>query len=355
MKFVMLPLSVTSSWGNGHATNFRALGKALAARGHEITFLERDVPWYAQHRDLKQVAYGDIHLYSNLQELHDRHLEVVKTADVVLVGSFVPEGVEVAKWVDRAASGIKIYYDIDTPVTLEKLARGDYEYVSPEVIPMFDLFLSFSGGPMLDVLRDKYGARGVRVFYCIVDADTYSPRDVPTRWDLGYLGTHSVDRELPLGRLLLDTARAAPALRFCVAGPNHPDEGWPPNVQRIDHLDPPRHPDFYCAQRFTLNVTRAQMVTAGYSPSVRLFEAAACGVPIISDRWLGIEDVLEPGREILLADGSDDVRRFLDMPDENRRAIGAAARERILRSHSADKRAEQLEGFVATGAGVGPQ
>jgi spore maturation protein CgeB len=345
MRFVMFPLSITSSWGNGHATNYRALGAALARRGHEVAFLERNVPWYEQHRDVEHVAYGDIHLYRSLDDL-DRFADLVARADVVVVGSFVPQGVAVIRWVDRTAGGAKVFYDIDTPVTLEKLGQGDHEYLSPDVIPVFDLYLSFTGGPALDVLETRFGARRARVFYCIVDADAYAPRAVEERWDLGYLGTHSEDREAALERLLLEPARRAAHLRFCIAGPNHPDAAWPANVERIDHLAPAMHPDFYCAQRFTLNITRAQMVDAGYSPSVRLFEAAASGIPIISDKWPGIDEVFEPESEVLLAEGADDVLGYLQMSQAHARRIGRAARDRVLRSHSAKKRVEQLETYL---------
>jgi len=352
MKLVVLGLSLSSSWGNGHATTFRALLKSFAARGHAVLFLERDVPWYAAHRDLPACDYAELVLYKDLEELKRRWRAEVELADAVLVGSYVPDGVEVGRWVQQTARGVKAFYDIDTPVTLAKLAAGDFEYLKPELIAGYDVYLSFTGGPTLRRIEQRYGSPGARALYCSVDADAYRPLSVPRRWDLSYLGTYSPDRQPTLERLLLEPARRAPHLKFCVAGPQYPtDIAWPANVERLDHVPPAEHPAFYAASRFTLNVTRADMIAAGYSPSVRLFEAAACASPIISDVWDGLETLLEPGREILFAESSVDVLRILDSTQEpERRAIAGAARGRILAQHTAAHRAAELEQHIEEAA-----
>jgi spore maturation protein CgeB len=348
VRVVFLGLSITSSWGNGHATNYRALVRELTARGHDVLFLERDMPWYAAQRDLPEPPWGRTELYGSLPEL-ERFADEVAAAELVVVGSYVPEGVAVAEWVIERARGAVAFYDIDTPVTLGKLRRGDAEYLSPELVSRFDLYLSFTGGPTLELLEEQYGARRAIAFYCLVDPEAYRPLEAPPRWDLGYLGTYSDDRQPVLDRLLVEPARRAPRLRFAVAGPQYPDEiGWPRNVERIEHVAPGDHPRFYASQRFTLNVTRAEMRAAGWSPSVRLFEAAACGVPVISDRWEGLDRIFAEGEEILIADSSEDVLRYLDeVGEEERRAIAARARERVLAEHSAARRCEQLEEEVA--------
>ena len=346
MKVVFLGLSVTSSWGNGHATNYRALMRALTARGHDVTFLERDVPWYAAQRDLPEPPWGRTFLYGGVDELRADHASEVRDADLVVVGSYVPDGVAVGNWVADEARGVAAFYDIDTPVTLAKLEAGDDEYLAPELVPRFDLYLSFTGGPTLRTLEERFGARLARAFYCLVDADMYAPdREAEPRLDLGYLGTYSDDRQPQLERLLLEPARLLPERRFAVAGPQYPaDVEWPPNVERTDHLAPADHPAFYAAQRFALNVTRAAMRRAGWSPSVRLFEAAACAVPVISDHWPGIEAIFTPGEEILLAHSADQVVELLTtVGDAERRTIGERARERVLREHTAERRVEQLE------------
>jgi spore maturation protein CgeB len=344
LRLVVLGLSLSSSWGNGHATTYRALLAAFAGRGHDILFLERDVPWYAGHRDLADPDFCRLEFYRDLADL-ERWRGEIGAADAVIVGSYVPEGVAVARFVQAAARGATAFYDIDTPVTLAKIERGDFEYISPEVIPGYDPYLSFTGGPTLRRIEARYGSAAARPLYCSVDPQAYPMLDRPKRWALSYLGTYSPDRQPTLERLLLEPARALPQLRFAVAGPQYPsDIDWPANVEHIDHVPPSEHPAFYAASRFTLNVTRADMIAAGWSPSVRLFEAAACGTPIISDIWPGIDEILFPGREILLADRADRVISILTgMGDRQAAEIGLAARAKILSGHTAAHRAAELE------------
>jgi spore maturation protein CgeB len=347
MKLVVLGLSLSSSWGNGHATTFRGLIEEFAARGHHILFLERDVPWYASQRDLEDPDYCRLEFYADLEDL-ERWRPEIERADAVLVGSYVPQGVEVGRLVQRTARGVTAFYDIDTPVTLAKLARGDFEYLSPELIPGYDLYLSFTGGPTLRRIEQELGSPAARALYCQADPALYRPLDVPTRWDLSYLGTWSADRQPTVERLLCAAARALPHRRFCVAGPQYPaDIDWPQNVERIDHVPPAEHPEFYAASRFSLNVTRADMIEAGWSPSVRLFEAALCACPVISDVWEGLDQLFAPGREILLARTTEDVIAALEgIAPAQARAIGMAARERVLGQHTAAVRAAELERYL---------
>ena len=348
LDIAILGLSITSSWGNGHATTFRGLVRELAARGHRVTFLERDVEWYAGNRDMPNPPGCRTVLYRSLEELTREHADVVREADVVIVGSYVPEGVAVGEWATATARGAVAFYDIDTPVTLAKLARGDHEYLTPALVARYDLYLSFTGGPTLDRLERALGSPMARALYCSVDPALYYPEPAETRWDLGYMGTYSDDRQPTLDRLLVEPARRWSAGRFVVAGPQYPaDIAWPANVERVTHLPPREHRAFYNAQRFALNVTRADMIAAGWSPSVRLFEAAACGTPIVSDWWEGLDEVLRVGEEILVAHASDDAQRIVQgMPEDERRAIGAAARARVLAAHTAAHRAAELEGYV---------
>lgn len=347
MKLTVLGLSLSSSWGNGHATTYRALLRAFAGRGHEVTFLERDQPWYAANRDFEP-DFCRFALYDSLASLNEWAQETAE-ADAVIVGSYVPDGVPVGRWAQaRGRRGVTAFYDIDTPVTLAKLARGDEEYLSADLIPGYDLYLSFTGGPTLRLLEQRYRSPAARALYCSVDAEAYRPLDVPRRWDLSYLGTYSPDRQPTLERLLIEPARRAPELRFCVAGPQYPEGiDWPANVERVEHVPPADHPAFYAASRFTLNVTRADMIAAGYSPSVRLFEAGACGTPIISDVWEGLETLLEPEREIVLAEAPQTVLETLrGTSDAKREAMAQAARARILAEHTAEHRAAELEAYL---------
>lgn len=347
LDFAFIGLSLRSAWGNGHATTYRALLGALLARGHRVRFYERDRPWYADNQDLPPELAPCLVLYDSVEALRDAHGPAIAAADVAILGSFVPEGARIADWMLHASRGVTAFYDIDTPVTMSKLRKRDCDYVRADQIGGFGLYLSFTGGPFLEDLRCRYGARA-EPLYCAVDAQRYAPSRTPAQYDLGYLGTYSHDRQPLLQKYLLDVAAAWPHGRFAVAGPQYP-EGiqWPDNVARIEHLEPARHRAFYTSQRFALNLTRADMVAAGWSPSVRLFEAAACGVPVISDAWPGIDTFFTPGEEIVLAHEPVQVLQWLrDTPEPRRRALGAAARQRVLAEHTAEHRARTLERYI---------
>lgn len=348
LRIVVFGLSLSSSWGNGHATTWRSLVGALAARGHAILFLECDRPWYAAHRDLPDPDFCSLAFYADRGDLQ-AFREPVARADLVIVGSFVPDGIAVGDFVRSTARGVTAFYDIDTPVTTASLVGGACDYLEPRQIPGYDLYLSFTGGPMLRRIETSYGSPAARPLYCSADPAVHRPVGGVPRYDLGYLGTYGADRQPALDRLLIEVARRAPDLRFVVAGPLYPPEiAWPGNIERVEHVGPGDHAAFYASHRFTLNVTRADMVRAGWSPSVRLFEAAACGVPIISDRWEGIGTVFEEEREILVRETADQVLDLLRrMPEPERRALGAAGRARVLAEHTADHRAAALEAHVA--------
>ena len=346
LAIVVLGLTITSSWGNGHATTYRSLVRGLARRGHSVLFLECDKPWYREHRDLARPPYGETRLYDGIEELADSWRPAIRNADLVVVGSYVPDGIAVGRLVQQTARGATAFYDIDTPVTLAALGEGRCDYLSPELIPGFDLYLSFTGGPTLGELEQRFGARAARPLYCSADPEDCQPDPTATpEWDLGYLGTYSPDRQPTVERLLCAPARGWAAGRFVAAGSLYPpDLAWPDNCARIDHLPPDRHPQFYAAQRFTLNVTRAEMVRRGFSPSVRLFEAALCGTPTISDHWPGLGAFFRPGEEILVVRSGDEMLGWLrGMPESQRRAIGARARARVLATHTGAHRAAELE------------
>lgn len=345
LRIVVCGLTLSSSWGNGHATTYRALIRALAERGHEILFLERDQPWYAAHRDLDEPPYCRLSFYRDAHALHDTAPQIA-TADAAIVGSYVPDGIAVGRFVQEHAR-LAVFYDIDTPITLARLDRGQCEYLTPALIRRYDLYLSFTGGPTLKRLERDYGSPAARALYCSVDSDAYQPTATPPAFDLGYLGTYSEDRQPKLEQLLIEPARRRPDLRFIVAGALFPASiRWPDNVARVDHVGPADHPAFYGASRFTLNITRSDMIDAGYSPSVRLFEAAACASPIISDCWPGLDELFQRETEILIAASADDVIAALDRPPAAACAIGEAARQRILAAHTARHRAAQLESYV---------
>ncbi|MGZ2504344.1 glycosyltransferase [Rhizobium leguminosarum] len=344
LDIVILGLSLSSSWGNGHATTYRALVAGLYAEGHRVLFLERDVPWYALHRDLPDPDFCQLVHYRDIDEMIETHAGRIKAADAVIIGSYVPSGVTVIDRIAALKPQRLCFYDIDTPVTLAKLDRGHEEYLARRQLGTFDSYFSFSGGEVLARLERRYGARKAIALYCSVDASQYRATGEAFRWDLGYLGTYSADRQPTLERLLIEPARQLPHLSFVVAGPQYPrDIDWPANVERIEHLPPADHPSFYSRQRFTLNVTRSDMIAAGWSPSVRLFEAAACGTPIISDDWCGLEELFADGQAIVIAKGSEDVVDALTtIPTEGRSALASAARATVLERHTGKVRAQEL-------------
>ena len=346
MRLVFFGLSLSSSWGNGHATTYRALLRGLAALGHDILFLERERSWYADNQDLTDPDFCQLRFYHSLEELQ-RWRDAAAEADAVIVGSFVPDAIAVIKWLSCMRRGWLGFYDIDTPVTLRMLAQGDTEYLSPSVMPLFDVYLSFTGGPVLKTLERRYGVQHACKLYCSVDPALYQPTGGRLRWDLGYLGTYSPDRQEALKHLLVDVALRLPARRFVVAGAQYPQGiDWPANVERIEHLPPNQHAEFYSSLGWALNVTRMDMVRTGYSPSVRLFEATACGAPVITDTWAGLEDVFAPGRELLTATSTDDVVAALALPEAARNRIGTAGRSRTLASHTGKRRAQELAGVL---------
>lgn len=354
MKIVICGLSITSSWGNGHATTYRALARALRARGHEIVFFERDLEWYASNRDMPEPPFCRVHIYERWSEVLPLLRRELKDSDVVIVGSYFPDSALAVPEVLDSSVAVKGFYDIDTPITVAKLRAGDAEYLRRDQISGFDFYFSFTGGPMLQELESHFGARRAVPMYCSFDPDRYrmSAADGRFKCDLSYMGTYAPDRQPKLEVFLCGAAERLPSQKFIVAGPQYPpDVKWPHNVRRIIHLEPKFHPPFYCSSRWTLNLTRKDMVEAGYSPSVRLFEAAGCGAAIVSDNWPGLETFFIPGEEILVATSTDDVIAYLrDIPADEVRRIGLRAQERVLAEHSAEKRAEQFEDCVGAKA-----
>lgn len=352
MKIVICGLAITSSWGNGHATTYRALARALHARGHQIVFLERDLEWYASNRDMPEPPFCRVHIYERWEDVVSVLRRELTGADVAIVGSFFPDGVRASDEVLDSRAGIKAFYDIDTPITVSTLRAGDTEYLRRDQVAGFDLYFSFTGGPMLRELETAFGVRHAVPLYCSFDPDRYRlwKPQLQYKCDLSYMGTYSPDRQEKLEELFCEPARRLSEKQFIVAGPQYPPTvEWPRNVKPIIHLEPKFHPPFYCSSRFTLNLTRKEMVEAGYSPSVRLFEAAGCGATIISDWWAGLESFFAPLDEILLVRSAENVVSYLtDMGEEEAREIGRRAQQRVLAEHSAQRRAIQFEEFVGT-------
>ncbi|ACL55971.1 CgeB family protein [Methylobacterium nodulans] len=345
MRIVVFGLTVSSSWGNGHATLWRGLCRALADRGHRVVFFERDVPYYAENRDLHTLPGGELVLYPDwTPELRAQAERAVRKSDAAIVTSYCPDAVAATELVQGAA--MRVFYDLDTPVTLARLAAGEtVPYLGPRGLSDFDLVLSYTGGGALEALRTRLGAARVLPLYGHVDPDAHRPTLPAPHYasDLSYLGTYAADRQAGVERLLVEPARQRPAQRFLIGGAQYPaDFPWARNIFFVRHLPPSEHPAFFSSSRFTLNVTRQAMAAMGWCPSGRLFEAAACGTPLITDAWEGLDAFFTPGREIVVARTTAEAVAALDMDEGTRLALAKAARERTLDEHSSARRAGTL-------------
>jgi spore maturation protein CgeB len=350
MKLVVFGLAVSSCWGNGHAVLWRALIRALGKRGHHTVFFERDVPYYAQNRDLHSLEGGRLVLYGDWEEVLPQARRELAGAEVGMVTSYCPDALA-ATAVVLDAPGLHVFYDLDTPVTLAQLALGkSTAYIGRDGLAPFDLVLSFTGGAALTALCERLGAKSVAPLYGSADTDRYRPAPRPEGIPsaLSYLGTYAEDRQAPLEALLIEPARRRPQLRFLIGGAQYPaDFPWADNIQFWRHVASRDHPRFYAAARLTLNITRQAMAAFGWCPSGRLFEAAACGAPILSDWWEGLDEFFAPGREIIIVRTTDDVLAALERSDGELLEIGAAARQLVLARHTAERRAAELEMLLA--------
>jgi len=346
MRIVIFGLTVSSSWGNGHAALWRGLISALGADGHQVSFFERDQPFYAQARDLHEIRGGELVIYPDWRAILPRARQALAGADVAIVTSYCPDGVAATTLVMEAAVAVRCFYDMDTPVTLARLAGGEpLPYIGPQQLGGFDVVLSYTGGQALDELRTRLGARRVVPLYGWADTMHYQPGDAQPHYAaaLSYIGTYAADRQKALEELFVEPARRRPARRFVIAGAQYPASfPWLSNIYFVRHLPPAEHRSFYASSRLTLNVTRSAMARMGFCPSGRLFEAAACATPVLSDWWVGLDSFFTPGDEILIAGTVEQAIAALDLPAERLRAIGRRARERVLEEHSARHRAQQM-------------
>ncbi len=347
MKVVIFGLTMSSSWGNGHATIWRALARALAKRGHRVVFFERDVQYYSANRDFPGAPWLDLVLYDDWEGIMKRAQRELIDADVGMVTSYCPDGKRASELLLSSKAGVKCFYDLDTPVTLSNLNEGrEVDYLPDRGLGSFDIVLSYTGGRALDELKIVLGAKKTAPLYGSVDPQTHGPagkaRDYAA--DLSYLGTFAEDRQRSLMELFIEPARRLPEKRFVLGGSLYPkDFPWTRNIYFVWHVPPPLHPSFYSSARWSLNVTRAAMASMGWCPSGRLFEAAACGSPVLSDYWEGIDEFLSPGTEIVIVRGSEEVADALAMDEAERMSIARAARERVLEEHTASVRAAEFE------------
>lgn len=352
MKIVVFGLTISSSWGNGHATLWRGLCKGLARLGHSITFFERNVPYYAHNRDWHSLPCGKLLLYEQWPDIRLAAREELRCADAAIVTSYCPDAAAATDEVLDARRPLAVFYDLDTPITLSRVHAGEpVSYLPPNGLRDFDLVLSYTGGAAIDQLRDLLGAVDVEPLYGHVDPDVHQPTSMRDRYraDLSYMGTYATDRQATLERLFVEPARQRPQQRFLLGGAQYPDDfPWTDNVYFVRHLPPSEHAAFFSSSRLTLNVTRAAMARMGWCPSGRLFEAAACGAAILSDDWEGFDDFYARDSEVLIARDTGEALHALDLSDEALQRIARAARERTLDEHTSHHRARTLCDLIET-------
>jgi spore maturation protein CgeB len=349
VKITVFGLTISSSWGNGHATPYRALIRALNRLGHQVHFFEKDVPYYSARRDFDSCDYCELTLYTDWDSIRDKALSAAADSDVVITASFLPEGQRINDEILELSHPLHVFYDLDTPVTLNHLRMGEVEYLGWNQISAFDLVLSFTGGNVLAELEHEYGARLVRPLYGCVDPDDYrrTPAVSEFTCDLSYMGTYSADRQSKVEELLLEPSRRQPGKQFLLAGSLYPWQ-WhlPENVRRIEHIAPADHARFYSSSRLTLNITRGEMAANGWCPSGRFFEAAACGTPLITDAWEGLDSFFDLHSELRVVANAEDVQQALLMPDAELASMAAQARQRTLDEHTGMVRARQLLSYL---------
>ena len=317
--------------------------------GHQVHFFEKDVPYYRIRRDFDQCDYCRLVLYQDWNNIRREALDCARSSDVVITASYLPEGQRINDDVLELSAPLRIYYDLDTPVSLGKLENGGVEYIRADQFAAFDLVLSFTGGKGLEVLEQRYQARLARPLYGCVDPEDYQRVPVSKEFacDLSYMGTHAADRQHKLDKLFLEPCRRHPEKQFVLAGSMYPwDWQWPLNVRRMEHIAPYDHPGFYSSSRLTLNITRTEMARWGWCPSGRFFEAAACGTPVITDWWEGLDDFFDPWTEIRVVRSPEEVESALALPESDLNDMAGRARQRTLDEHTGHVRARQLMAYL---------
>lgn len=351
MKIAFYGSSLLSAYWNGAATYYRGLLAALAGRGHEIIFFEPDAFDRQSHRDIEPPPWAEVVVYAATPAAVREAVARAARADVVVKASGVGvfddlllEGVMTA----ARPHAVKVFWDVDAPATLAEL-RTDPDLPLRRILPTLDLVLTYGGGPPVIAAYEALGARACRPIYNALDAATHHPVAPDSRFtgDLNFLANRLPDREARVERFFLEPAAALPDRRFLLGGSGWDDKATPPNVRRVGHVGTADHNGFNVSSLAVLNVARDSMADVGFSPATRVFEAAGAGACLITDAWEGIELFLTPGEEVLVArDGRDVVEHLRGLDRLRARAIGQAARQRILGEHTYARRAVQVDSLL---------
>jgi spore maturation protein CgeB len=346
LDLVIVGRSILSSVANPSAQLFRGLINELAHRGHRTTYLEPADAGQRRHRDMLRSPYCEVWVYESVDTLVANYGPAIQSADVVMLTSGLPGCDRIAQWIAEEARGITTYFDTDLPLTLRTVdcPPGHECVLSGEYMPAFHLYLSTTGGTALERLGRRFGIPCARPLYQCIDPFAYYRMDIDRSYDLGFIGNYHGRRDEQIQGLLLEPARLTPNRPFALAGDGYPtDRSWPENLTYLEHLPKTNHVDFFNRLACTLVIEKTERREVGFTPTRQLLAAAACGVPVLCKRWEGIEDFLEPQREIYCVENATDVLHHLYGTDEAlRQRAGLAARERVLAHHTAAHRAQQL-------------
>jgi len=340
--------SLLSSWWNGAATYYRGLLRDLAARGHQITFYEPDAYERQQHRDMEPPEWARSVVYPASAEGLREVLSQARGADVVVkasgVGVFDDE--LIAGIVEHSRDdALRIFWDVDAAATLDEM-RGDEDHAVRRALPHLDMVLTYGGGPPVIEAYEGFGARRCVPVYNALDPSTHHPVEPDPRFaaDLAFLGNRLPDREARVEEFFLSAAEALPDSSFLIGGNGWESKGMPANVRHLGHVFTTEHNAFNCTPLAVLNVARDSMANIGFSPATRVFEAAGAAACLITDAWEGIEQFLEPGKEVLVArDGQDVAEHVRSLTPQRASEIGAAALKRVLAHDTYAHRGKQVD------------
>lgn len=352
LRIAFFGSSIVSAYWNGAATYYRGMVRALAACGHRITFYEPDAYGRQQHRDIADPDWARVVVYPGEGEAGVRGaLADARGADLVIKASGVgvfDELLEAAVLEMARPGALAAFWDVDAPATLERVSNDPTDPFR-SLIPRYDLVLTFGGGPPVVDAYTALGARSCTPIYNAIDPATHHPTPPEPRFTgaLGFLGNNLPDREARVEEFFLRAAAAVPEERFLLGGSGWEHKPLPPNVDYLGHVYTRDHNAFNCTPRAVLNIGRESMARFGFSPATRVFEAAGAGACLITDAWEGIEQFLEPEREVLVAhDGAEVAEHVRSLTPARARAIGQAALARVLAEHTYDHRAAQLEALL---------
>lgn len=351
MDIAFFGSSLVSAYWNGAATYYRGLLRALAKRGHRITFFEPDAYDRCAHRDIPDPDWAHVVVYEATERAVDRALESARHADVIVKASGVgifDDRLEAGVLAARRRDALAVFWDVDAPATLDRLETDSADPFRP-LVPRYDAIFTYGGGDPVIAAYKRLGARVCVPIYNALDPETHFPVVPDSRFlcDLCFIGNRLPDRETRVENFFFGAASALPDRRFLLGGNGWSDKSRPENIRYHGHVYTRDHNAINCSARAVLNINRASMARYGFSPPTRVFEAAGAGACLITDMWDGIALFLEPGREILVAESGAEVAehlRSLDPPTTRR--IGAAARARLLSAHTYDHRAQEVDALL---------